>query len=422
MSLGTPLGENVFSVEILTDKKDSHLLVGTAVDYVYVIEDLFSLSVTGKISFWDRVGLMETGSINGNEIFRITFGNTNGSGDYRTIDMKVHKISKVTPVADLRSSQGVKIELVLVDMNYQKLHSNGWCKGWNDTQISKIIKDISKNHLGVDKFEKMEETKEVIGHFDTHIRTPAESISWLMNRSSGIKTNQPGYLFYRYNDPSTKEFGYSFVTLEQLLSQKKYMNTTIDGNSVYGFEQINPSYINKIQDYKLYHVDLTSLRSLSGGSMLGFDIKRKKLIKRDFDYQSAIDRFTVLGKKTLFPKSMFIERPRKNVDGGCDEKSLDNIWYGNWIKEYCNQQLLEITVQGHEMRYCGGMIRVIWPSYNQEVEVQNKQMDGKYLVKSITHYFSNNVIGGYKQKLVCIKNGYGDSSNKELVRSKKFNI
>lgn len=421
MSLNTPLGQEVFSVEILDNKDKVHLITGTAIDYVYIIENIFSMSIAGKISFWDRVGLMETGSINGNEIFKITFGNTNGSGDYRTIEMKVQKINKVTPASKTKESLGVKLELILVDSDYQKLHSNGWSKGWNNTQISKIIKDISKNHLGIDEFSLMEETNEKIEHFDTHLRTPAENISWLMNRASGAKSEQPGYLFYRYNDDVTKKFGYSLVTLDQLLSQKKMMKIN-EKDAIYGFNQQNPLYINKIQEHKMYHVDLTALRSLSGGTMLGYDIKRKKLIRRDYDYIKAVDRFTILGRKTLFPDNIFIESPRKTIDGYCSEKILDNLWYGNWIREYCNQQLLEIIVQGHEQRHCGGIIRVLWPSYDETIEVQNKQLDGKYLIKSITHYFSNKVTGAYKQKIVCIKNGYGDSSNKELVSSKKMNI
>jgi len=119
---------------------------------------------------------------------------------------------------------------------------------------------------------------------------------------------------------------------------------------------------------------------------------------------------------------MFIDRPKKQIDGYGNAKILDNIWYGNWIKEYCTQQLLEITVQGHEGRHAGGMIRILWPSKDVRSEIQNRQMDGKYLIKSVTHYLSNDVNGGYLQKLVCIKNGYGDSPNKSLVRAKNTNI
>ncbi len=421
MSLNTIIGEEVFTVEIIDDNGKVNVLTGMAIDYVYLIEDIFSFSVTGKIVFWDRVGLMENGSINGNEIFRVTFGNTDGSGKYRQIDMKAYKINKVTAVTKIEVGNGTKIELVLVDDNFQKFHSNGWNKAWNNTQISKIIKDISLSHLGIGTFPLLEETIEKIEHFDTHLRTPSENISWLMNRASGIKSGQPGYLFYRYNNPKTDTFDYALVTLEQLLSQNKFMNPEGD-NHIYGFVQENPLYINKINDFKLLNVDLIALKSLTGGSVLGYDIKRKKLIRRDYDYLSAINRFTILGKKTLFPSGMFVDKPKKHMDGYGDEKMIDNLWYGNWIKEYCNQQLLEITVQGHESRYCGGLIKILWPSYDEKVQIQNKQMDGKYLVKSITHYLSNKVTSGYKQKIVCIKNGYGNSSNKELVSSKKFNV
>ena len=280
---------------------------------------------------------------------------------------------------------------------------------------------MSSSHVGIDKIRLVEESNETLEHFDTHLRTPAESISWLMNRASGVKTGQSGYLFYRYNNSKTKEFDYALVTLEQLLSQKKYMDP-IGDNNVYGFEQQNPYYINKINDYKILHVDLNALKSLSGGTLLGYDIKRKKFLRQNYNYLDAIDRFTILGKKTLFPSTILIENPIKQIESYGDEKFLDNIWYGNWIKEYCNQQLLEITVQGHERRHVGGLIRVLWPSKDEAIQIQNKQLDGKYLVKTITHYLSSNVTGGYKQKMVCIKNGYGESSNKELVKSKNFNV
>lgn len=422
MSLNTPLGTQVFAVEMIKDNGDINLITATAVDYFYIVEDIFSLSITGKLVFWDRIGLMEQGPINGNEIIRITFGNTNGSGDYREIDMKVYKINKVVPESTTRMTENLKIELILVDVNFQKLHSNGWSKAWNDTKIADIIKDIGKSYLDIDKFGKFEDTKERIEHFDSHLRTPAESITWLMNRASGVKSGQAGYLFYRYNNTDTKKFDYALVTLEQLLAEKKLMSTSTKGSNVYGFEQQNPYYINKIQDYRVLHVDLKALKSLSGGTLLGYDIKRKKLLRQNYTYVDAIDRFTILGKKTLFPSGMFIDNPIKKIETCADETMLDNLWYGNWIKEYSQQQLVEITVQGHEKRYVGSIIRILFPSQDKEKEIQNRQMDGKYLVKTITHYFGNNVIGGYKQKMVCIKNGYGESTNKKLVKSKKFNV
>ncbi len=63
MSLETQLGTNVFSVEVITDRNTVHKITGSSVEYVYLIEDVFSFSITGKISFWDRIGLMEFGPI-----------------------------------------------------------------------------------------------------------------------------------------------------------------------------------------------------------------------------------------------------------------------------------------------------------------------------------------------------------------------
>ena len=77
---------------------------------------------------------------------------------------------------------------------------------------------------------------------------------------------------------------------------------------------------------------------------------------------------------------------------------------------------------------CGGMIRIVWPSHSESNENQysgeyfNKQMDGRYLIKSITHYFDKSLSYGWQQKLVCIKNGYKDSPNPRLIDSIKRNL
>lgn len=421
MSLNLNMGESVFSVELTTDKGVTHLLSPESIEYVYLVEDMFSSSITGRIQFYDRIGLIELGPVNGNEVFTITFGNTNGSGKYRSIDMKIHKINDIKPISDNIRTESSLVDLILVDTYYQKLHSNGWSKAWVDTRISDIIEDICEHHLGIESLGLIEKSNEILPHFDTHMRTPAECIVWLMNRASSAKSGQPGYMFYRYNDNNIDNFPFALTTLESLLSNKKYMKPMGD-DYVYIFDSRNHDYINKVGDFKIRHVDLTALKSLSGGSIMGFDSQRKKLLRQDNTYLDAVDRFTILGRKTLFPSDMLIERPKIQIDGYVNEDILDNIWFGNWIREYCHQQLVELNVQGHEDRHVGGMIRILWSSADSRGEVLNRQMDGKYLVKSITHYLSPNISNGYRQKLTCIKNGYGDSSNSKLVKSKKINV
>lgn len=434
----TGIGHAVLSVDLYTTGRLPGAPQGSvwhidygSIEYLYLIEDLYSFCMTGKIQFYDRIGISEFGPLNGSEKLAITFGNDNGEGDYKKIVMNILKIEKIERAKGSRPSKDSLVELVLVDEYYQKWHSHFWSKSWVNANIGDIIKDIAKNHLGIEDFVQFERPRETIEYFDTHNRTPAECISWLMNRASGSQTKQPGYLLYNGNNNETDRFGYSFVTLEKLLSNKKWMPPyDINDVATYVFESDNPNYVNKIENHKIVNVDLNALKSLSGGTVLGYDIRRKKLIKQVYTYQDAVDRFTILGRKTLFPVELNITHPMIRVDGYSNEDILDNLWFGNWIREYTNQQQVHLTVNGHTKRKVGGLIRVIWPSHDDQAdgvksyerEAFNRQWDGKYIIKSITHYFQRNSTYGWQQKLVCVKNGYTDSFNPSLVNATKKNV
>lgn len=429
-------GGSVIQIELYTTGVNANAWeIGfQTVEHAYIIEDLFSFCMTGKILFNDHIGISEFGPLTGNEKIRIRFGNTAGDAKFKTVVMDIFKINKIDRVTDKRPASTDLVELILVDQFYHSWHSNAWSKSWVNTSISDIIKDISKNHIGIDDFDDFEGSQEKLEYFDTHTRTPAECISWLMNRASGNVTKQPGYVYYHANNTETEGFGHTFVTLEKLMRNTKWMQPYDESNNTrqiasYVFENQNPDYINKIKDHEIRAIDLNALSSLSGGVLKGYDIRRKKLIKRDFTYTDAVGRFTVLGKKTLFPSDIILNRPITKVDGYSDETIMDNIWFGNWVKEYAHQQLVSITVDGHPQRKAGGMIRIIWPTHAEagdelsyRGEVFNKQMDGRYMVKSVTHYFDKSLSYGWQQKLVCIKNGYKDSPNPNLVPAKNTNL
>lgn len=427
-------GESVLGVDLITTGANSSIwsIDFSSIEYLYIVEDLYSFCLTGKISFYDRIGISEFGPLNGSEKLRIRFGNDDGDGNYKVVIMNIQKIEKIVRAKESRPASDDLIDLILVDEYYQKWHSTFWSKSWVDTKISDIIRDIATNHLGINDFTVFEPTNERLEYFDSHMRTPAECISWLMNRASGSQSKQPGYLFFNGNNNESDNFGYSFVTLEKLMQNQKWMKP-YDGNgkAAYVFECDNPDYINKILSHKVLTVDFTAIKSLSGGTLLGWDIRRKKLIRRDYTFQDAVNRYTILGRKTLFPVETVILKTVDTVDGYSDEAVLDNIWYGNWVKEYTNQQQVHLTVNGHTKRKVGGMIRVIWPSHDDgdssdgvsyAKESFNKQLDGRFLIKSITHYFDKRLSYGWQQKLVCVKNGYTNSPNPNLIPAKKMNL
>jgi hypothetical protein len=410
----------VLGVKIFTENGD-YIIGMDAIDTLYFVEDIYSTSIVGTIKFLDTIGMLEFGPISGNERFEIRFGNTENDSYYNTINLYGYKIKSIIPTTNTpTSSQGNFIEMILVDEFFQQFHNREWSKAWVGEYVHNIVEDIATNHVGVE-FKTIENTNERLEQFDTHLKTPAEAISWLSNRCSSVLHSQAGHLLYPYNDPDSEGFKYNFVSLESLLRQQRFIEP-IGDDYQYVFHDINENYINKIHDHKVSQVDYSTLRSLSGGVYRGFDVRRKKLIRRDFSYKDAIDRFTILGKRTLFPEGIINDNFMTKIECLPNESYIDNLWYSKWIKQYCLQQTVSITVGGNEKRYAGGMIKIVWPSTDRLQGIINKEMDGKYLIKSVTHYFNQATQPMYQQKLVCIKNGYKDSDSDLLIKAVNTNI
>lgn len=417
----TPGIENL-AITIFTENQE-YRINPRSLKYCYFIEDIFSLCITGKIVFVDSDGIMERGPITGRELVSISYGSKQSS---RGILMETLKVNKIEPKKLAKPEESSVIEITLVDEFYKQWHYNKISKGWLGDKISTIIKEISTKYVGIDAggFELFDPTRERLPHFDTHLRSPAECVQWLMNRGSSSDSKCPGYLLYRASNKDGT-FKFNLASIEKLLTNKELMGPKDPKSSIdliYEFEQANPNYINKIKDFKLTKVDMNALRSLTGGTITGFDINRKLIIDKTYTYKDAVKKFTILGNKSLFPSSIGVNGSRIDIDGYGNEDILDNIWYGNWIREYCHQQLVEIVVSGNCERYCGGLITIKWPSYDKQKLVLNREMGGKYLVKSITNFFGPSVENGWVQKMVLIKNGYQNSSDTTLLKATKVNL
>ncbi|MBD3320693.1 MAG: hypothetical protein GF350_06320 [Chitinivibrionales bacterium] len=154
---------------------------------------------------------------------------------------------------------------------------------------------------------------------------------------------------------------------------------------------------------------------------MGYDSSKKEFIVNTYTYKNVVKEHTVLGNKTLFPDYSNTDTQFINVQES-DPTLIDNIYHNHWIKKYDIQQTFGIVVRGHENRYCGGMIEIIWPSKNMETEIYNKNLGGYYIIKSITHSFSGYGTPAYKQKMVLIKNGYEDSDARALLKSTRKNV
>jgi len=401
----------------ITNSIDSFLIDPSDVEQCYFVEDIYSFLKVGKLIFRDSRGIVEFLPLLGGERIDIIYGSyMEDTHEYQTKEFSfiIHRISDIAAGGNDKQKT---IELFFIEKQHYMLHTNNFSLSFYKKKYSDIVNHICKNHLGIEEFCCFDDSNETLEYFYTGLKTPSTNIKWLSNRCSGVKSGQPGYLLY--SNTKNTENSFNFTTLEGLLQNTELMEP--DKGS-YVFNSDNTVYINKILTHSISKIDYNVLSSMSGMIHLGYDILRKKLLRQEYDYIEALKRFTVLGSYSLFDSDrMVITAPNERTTGENDETVMDNLYYSNWIKQYCIQQTVSITVVGHVERYAGGMIEIEWPSGDKD-SISDKNMMGKYLVKSITHQFVPSATSPYIQKMVLIKNGYQNSDYHPLTKTTKSNL
>ena len=167
-------------------------------------------------------------------------------------------------------------------------------------------------------------------------------------------------------------------------------------------------------------LDRNSNTKIRGGSWKGYNFFRKKLIEQDLTYSEGIDRTILLGGTSLYGK---IDDIASNISitGEPNQDLLKNFSYSEWAKRYNMQYIVTITVEGNEKRFAGQHIQIAWPSYLKQ-EKFNKALQGKYMIKSVTHHFGPGQNYQYIQKLVLIKNAYHKMDSSYLMEAINKNI
>lgn len=397
--------QDEFSVILSVDAGDI-TLDNTEIKQLYFIEDIFSYTMTGKIVFIDYRGIFEFGPLTGNEEITISYGEEIEI----QVPFRIYRVNKIDQIQAATEDAEV-VELYFAEGMFFNLNFKQYSRSWKDTKIHSIVQHLGTHYLGT-KWEKFEQTQEKLDYFYIPYWNINTTLNWLCKRGTGTESGEPGFVFYN----NTK--GSNFVTLEYLLSSATEEPLQV-GDNQYTFSDTNQILYNKILNWSISGIDMSSVRHLSGGTRFGYDSKKKKFIKEEYEYSDGINKHTLLGKKSIFPdiSDSGVNFQNFNED---DSDKLETLFHNNWNKRNIMQQCVSILVRGHEDRFCGGILEIHWPSLDID-EHYSKHMHGKYLVKSVTHVFNGMNKPAYKQKLNCIKNGYGDSDVMELMEAVRRN-
>ena len=415
----------IFAVTIQAGGKTT-LLDNMSVTKLFFIEDIYCWCKSGKLVMYDNMGIWEYLPLVGDEKITIEYVSPDGGGGRvsRTYTFSIFKVSAVDNQgagnAGTREQKArYSLEVLFVEEPHFKLQNPAYSKTYRDWRYYDIIKDIYKLHVGIAGFVEEEIAEEKIEFFSMSQRTPAQAIKWLGERIKGVVSGESGYMYYS----NTKADGesYNFCTLEKLLRDAPLITEPPgDPRGVYFTGgSANEYAYNTILNFTTIPSDKTAINYLAKHTFLGYDIYRKYMVKREYDYFTSLGKYTCMGAKSLYNGAEImshLERGKETLTGESGDAHMlveclmDNIYYGEWVKQYCAQQLVEITVRGHCLRYAGGKIEINWLAGDTHEKI-NKQMQGRYLVRSITHQFSTYGKPIYQQKMVLIKNGYWGSDS-----------
>jgi hypothetical protein len=111
----------------------------------YFIEDIFSMSMTGKLIMKDNRGLVEFAPLTGNETLALSYG------EEETIDkeFRIYSISKVDKLENVDPTGKNVIELFFTDKMFFPVHFLQFSKSWGPMRITDVVKDIGEKMLGV---------------------------------------------------------------------------------------------------------------------------------------------------------------------------------------------------------------------------------------------------------------------------------
>jgi len=403
------------SVKIVLDQRVVGILDSADLIECYFIEDIFSFCMTGKLTFYDKYGIFEKGPLTGHEMISLVYG----VDEEREIRFHIWKVKNITQVSNVNPTAENITELHIVDSSFYSMMLPKFSISFaENTACSDIVKHLLKKMIGWEDTKINMENSSTIAEngWVMPYWNVTTSIKYLMSHAKGVSSGTGGYLCYN-NTYNT--FSVSFYTMNWLFGE----NNTLDAKD-YVFEGENPDTQNKILEWWIEGPDKSTMSSVFGGKWRGVDTSKKELIQNDYTFNDGIKDTVLLGSKSTFPDASDLNCTQK-LSGEGSSETLFNSTYNEWVKVYSLQNKINIIIQGNEKRYAGMQITIQWPSINKTFpQNYNKQMEGKYLVRSITHNFvgkgTSNI--NYMQRVVLIKNGFERSDSQYLVQATKMNI
>ena len=428
----------IFSVAlVLGDGKMVQIGTGDIVE-CSITEDVFSYCMYGKLIFIDREGLIPSGYFNGNEGIGIEYSGGEGSASSKTQNFLIYSVNRMMQSSPTTPTEAMIVELLFVDVTYFYYAQRRYSRSWKNKEVKDIIEDILIYLVGIDVNEYKDTYKYNMesGGFKLDFImpnwTPMQAIKYLSRIAGGLCIWN-----HTSNDTkaSTKVGILPFNSLFDVTVNKSSLDDTLrfedPGFGIGG---------DIIKDWWIEGVKKHDLKYIKGGKILGYDYDGKVFLEKLYTYGNSKEDATssnnvqrevlsmlgtnpkqqILGAKTLFP-DITDKRGHIELVGWGDEnfasyhRPLTNIAVAGWARKYNVQNLLHVVLKGKDTRHAGMWLNVEAPGIGEGAGIQNPQLKGFYVVKSMTTILVKPQMEPYTHIITLMRNAYMDSKDIKLM-------
>ena len=376
----------------ITSLTGVHLDVKLQVASIEVYEDIFSPFITGVITLYETLDLLNFFPLAGEEILTLAFHSpTIDKLYYRNQKYYIYKISEMTNTGNsstLYQLHFVSVEAI-VDLNTKLSRAYGG-------RVSDIVKKIltEKYSLNTQKKIYIEDTSSVT-KFVANYWSPMKCINYL----TGTATNNSGVSNYVFFENSQ---GINFLSLDALydlpVMHEFYQNNYIrDVNGAGSVRNPAKDYM-KIQDLSVPegfdYID-RSMGGMYSSQMISVDPVTKRYSNKlyngntNFDKIKHLNKYSLISNKALATaqqKIIYMPKHYGNFNGFTDVTNSSVIQQRTSLMKLADAFKVSIRVLGRTDYTVGQKVYLNIPSKDpKDTDDLDKMMSGNYIIAAMAH-------------------------------------
>ena len=414
MSDFTKLGDYELSKLEITSHNGFKQSVVTLASSIQIYEDLFSSSITARITILDDVGLMNYLPVIGQEKVEIQF-KTRGGDTQISLNMVIHKISSVS---NENLAQSYNLELVTEDMisNFETRISEHF-EGSATEIAQKCFERINSSKTfdvepSDDRYDQ--ETGIIIPNM-----TPMRAINFLCDRAYSESYKSSSYVFFE----TTK--GYKLKSIESMAQGEKrnefFLGDLKNTGSGAPDAFLDPNSENKKVITYSFNSNFSVLDNIAKGMYVG-NLTTVDMVTRntktfthsywdnstDYQYMNDGPIQDVSGQGRQYRPESYYLLPEVELTAGKPLYNQEKIFLSRlFYKQLMENIKCTITVYGDSDLVTGDCLELNVPLFSStDPDKKDEYYSGKYIIFALRHRIQG---GRYIMDLELVKDSFNET-------------